>query len=71
MAKAQAQEVKGIARAVAFFSESWEEIKKVHPPTRQETIQVSILVVCLVAFFAVFLGLTDLVVGALMRYVLT
>jgi preprotein translocase SecE subunit len=71
MAKAQIQEKKGIAGAADFFTASWEELKKVHPPTRQETIQVSVLVLALVIFFGVFLGLTDLVVGRIMGNILT
>ena len=70
MAKAQTEQKGSIGRATDFFNESVEELKKVHPPTKQETIQVSILVLVLVMFFGLFLGLTDLIVGALMGRIL-
>lgn len=70
MAKVQTQEKGGIGRVTDFVNESVDELKKVHPPTRQETIQVTILVLVLVVFFGLFLGLTDLLVGALMGRIL-
>ena len=60
-----------VARSVDFATESWDELKKVHPPTKQETIQVTILVVFLVVLFGAFLGLTDKIGGEVMKNVLT
>ena len=60
-----------ISQGIQFTQESWEEIKKVHPPTREETIRATIVVIVMIAFFAIFLGLADLVVGRMMQSVLT
>ncbi len=69
---AKVQEKKNVVvRSVDFATESWDELKKVHPPTKQETIQVTILVVFLVVLFGAFLGLTDKIVGEVMKNVLT
>lgn len=46
-----------------FVKEAWAELKKVHAPSREETIKLSLLVLAMVAIFSVFLGLTDLVIG--------
>ena len=61
----------GIAGAIAFSRESVEELKKVHAPTRQETLRITLVVIILLAFFAVFLGLADFLVGKLMQTILT
>ncbi|GEM_PF-2444463 len=60
-----------ISRSVAFFQESVEEVKKVHFPTRQETIQASMVVLAMIVVFSIFLGLVDYVIGNVMRAVLT
>ncbi len=54
-----------------FARESWAELKKVHRPTRQETIQATIVVLVLVVIFAFFMGLTDLIIGQIMQGLLT
>ena len=59
------------ASALNYFPSSWQELKKVYTPTRQETIQGSLGVVLLVFFFGIFLGLTDFVVGKIMQAILT
>ena len=60
-----------ITRGVEFYKDSLEEVKKVHYPSREETIRMTIVVIIAVIFFATFLGLADLVVGKLMRSILT
>ncbi len=70
MAVAENKKANPISRFVNFFGESWAEIKKVHPPSRQETIQTTIAVLMMVILFAVFLGTTDFVVQRIMREVL-
>jgi len=54
-----------------FISESWNELKKVHFPTRAESIQMTIVVFALIIFSSIFLGLIDLGVGSLMKRVLS
>ena len=60
-----------IGRSTSFLSDSVEELKKVHAPSRQETIQGTIGVLVMVFFFGLFLGLADLLVGKLMQWILT
>jgi preprotein translocase SecE subunit len=60
-----------IAASRDFIQESLDEVKKVHPPTKQETIQGTIGVIIMVFFFGLFLGLSDLAVGKLMQWILT
>lgn len=60
-----------VSRSVSFVRDSWEELKKVHPPTRQETIQATIVVLLMVVMFATFLGLADYIVGNIMQAILT
>ena len=52
------------------FSETVAELKKVHKPTRQETIQASIEVFLMVGLLSLYLGLADFLLGSLMRYIL-
>lgn len=56
---------------ITFLGESWEELRKVHTPTRQETVMITIRVLALILLFGVFLGLADLVVGRIMSSILT
>ena len=56
---------------VGFARESWAELKKVHSPTRQETLAMTWRVFAMVGMFSVFLGLTDWLVGSLMQFILT
>ena len=56
---------------INFFRECWDELKKVHPPTRQETVQATLVVLLMIVLFSVFLGATDLIVGELMQKILT
>jgi preprotein translocase subunit SecE len=59
-----------IDEKVDFFKQSWLELKKVHPPTREETWRASVSVIFMVALFGLFLGLTDLIVGGLIKSLL-
>lgn len=71
MAKQQDTSQAGaVGRAVSYFQEAWQELKKVHPPTKQETIQGTVGVLMMVFFFGLFLGLADNLVGTLMEWVL-
>lgn len=71
---AKANEMTKTAKSPAllgFFHESWTELKKVHSPTRQETIAMTGRVFLMVGIFAVVLGVIDYVVGTLLRFILT
>lgn len=54
-----------------FFSEAVKELKKVHRPTRQETVQASLVVIVMLFLFAAFLGLADMAIGRLMQWALS
>lgn len=65
-------EKKGVVTQLStFFPDAWAELKKVHAPTRQETIMVTLLVLGMIAVFGVFLGIADLLIGKLMQVILT
>jgi len=44
---------------VEFFKEAWQELKKVHWPSRKETYAATLLVVIVVLMIALFLALVD------------
>ncbi|MCC6932003.1 MAG: preprotein translocase subunit SecE [Deltaproteobacteria bacterium] len=54
-----------------FLSESVVELKKVHFPTRKETIQSTLGVLWLIVIFAFILGLTDWVIGRVIQMVMS
>ena len=58
-----------ISRGINYVKDSREELRKVHPPTAQETVRGTIGVLIMVIFFATFLGLADYVVGSLMQWI--
>jgi len=67
-----AQKAGGIGAGVMalpnFFRESWIELKKVHKPTKQETIQATIITLAMVAAVSIFLGGVDFILGILMSW---
>lgn len=67
----EASTASGIGGLPQFFRGAVDELKKVHAPTREETIRATIVVFAMVALFAVFLGLADLLVGKIMSSILT
>ena len=46
-----------------YFSETAGELRKVSWPTRQEAVQLTILVLIVMVFMGAFLGLMDLLAG--------
>lgn len=55
---ASESQVKG-GRKTGFLAESVAELKKVSRPTRQETVQATLVTLLLVFFFAAVLALLD------------
>ena len=43
-----------------FFEESWQELKKVHWPSRKETYAATLVVVVLVILLSIYLAIVDL-----------
>jgi preprotein translocase SecE subunit len=69
MAKAEVKQ--GIVgKGTGFFHDCMDELKKVSKPTRQETIQATIVTIILMLFIAVALGLMDVVFYNLMSALL-
>lgn len=58
VAKAASQSI--MSRAKGYVSESVEELKKVHSPTRQEAMKLTGVVVLIIAFISVCLFVMDL-----------
>ena len=53
-----------------YFNETVGELRKVSWPTRQEAIQLTIIVLVVMVFMGVFLGLVDLIAGHLLNLAL-
>ena len=67
MSDAQGNETSGIGSRMSYFRDSVDELKKVTFPTRQETIQASLVVLLMMILVAGYLGLLDLVFYKLMQ----
>ncbi|MCZ6623438.1 MAG: preprotein translocase subunit SecE [Deltaproteobacteria bacterium] len=48
-----------IRRSVEFFKEAWQELKKVHWPSRKETYAATLVVLIVVLMIAFYLALVD------------
>lgn len=55
---------------VSFIKESQIEVRKVVWPTRQETIQTTLVVLLVVVVAALFLWMLDLALGAIVQWVM-
>ncbi len=55
---------------ISYFRESYEELRKVNWPTRDEVIQGTQTVLIFVVGFTILLALLDVVFGAFVRTVL-
>ena len=69
MTQAQTRRV-GSGKGGSFLSESVAELKKVTFPTRQQTIQATLITVFLVMVISLALFLLDVIFGQLMRAIL-
>lgn len=59
-----------VAQATGYFSASVGELKKVSTPTRQETIQATIVTLVIMIVVALCLFVLDMVFGRIMTAVL-
>ena len=48
-----------IRQGSSFFKEAWQELKRVHWPTRKETYAATSVVIILVLLIALYLALVD------------
>jgi preprotein translocase subunit SecE len=53
-----------------FVGEVWTELRKVHWPTRQETLAATAVVIIVVLIVSLWLGLVDGVISFLMKRIL-
>jgi preprotein translocase subunit SecE len=49
----------GIGRMTDFFEEAWQELKKVHWPSRKETYAATAVVIIVVVLVSVYLAVID------------
>jgi len=50
----------GLRHTIEFVKESWQELQKVHWPSRKETYAATALVIIVVALVSVYLAIIDL-----------
>ena len=50
----------GARRAIEFVEESWQELKKVHWPSRKETYAATFVVIVVVVLVSIYLAIVDL-----------
>jgi len=50
----------GVRRAIEFVEESWQELKKVHWPSRKETYAATFVVIVVVVLVSIYLAIVDL-----------
>ena len=48
-----------LQRAIEFFKESWQELKKVHWPSRKETYAATAVVIIVVLIMVLYLAAID------------
>jgi preprotein translocase subunit SecE len=49
-----------IRQVAEFFKESWQELKKVHWPSRKETYAATLVVIVVVVVISIYLAVVDL-----------
>jgi len=50
----------GVRRLTEFFREAWQELRKVHWPSRKETYAATLVVIIVVVLVSMYLALVDL-----------
>ncbi len=58
-------------RLTKYIKDSYEEMRKVAWPTRQETIRLTIVVILISVFVATFLGLLDYIFSFGVQQIIT
>jgi preprotein translocase subunit SecE len=49
-----------VRHATEFLEEAWQELKKVHWPSRKETYAATLVVIVLVVLISIYLAVVDL-----------
>lgn len=60
-----------VPRSIEFVKEAWQELKKVHWPTRKETQSATVVVLVAVAIVSIFLGLVDFALSFAMQFIMS
>jgi preprotein translocase subunit SecE len=60
-----------LQQAIEFFKESWQELKKVHWPSRKETYAATAVVIILVLIMVGYLALIDYALTRLIEAVVS
>lgn len=60
-----------IRSTVAFLQESWQELKKVHWPSRKETYAATVVVLVVVTIVVLFLAVVDYALTRLVRAIVS
>jgi len=60
----------GTRHIIEFFGESWQEIKKVHWPTRKETYAATLVVIVVVVLVSIYLAVVDLGLTKLIKAII-
>ena len=50
----------GVTQIVEFFQEAWQELRKVHWPSRKETYAATWVVLVVVILISIYLAIVDL-----------
>jgi preprotein translocase subunit SecE len=50
----------GVRRLSEFFQEAWQELRKVHWPSRKETYAATLVVIIVVILVSLYLAVIDL-----------
>ena len=50
----------GVRHGTDFVQEAWQELKKVHWPSRKETYAATLVVIVVVVLISIYLALVDL-----------
>ena len=64
------EKIEKIEKIKQFYLEARGELKKVTWPTRQQTLSATWVVIIMTIVIAIFLGLVDLVLSSLIKYIL-
>lgn len=59
-----------IGKAKSYIEESRQELKRVNWPSKQETVRLTVIVILVSLFTAVFLGLADFLFKAILTKIL-
>jgi preprotein translocase subunit SecE len=59
----------GFGSTIAFFSDSWNELKKVRWPNRKELTSYSIVVFVAIIFVTIYFWVLDIIISELLELI--